>query len=524
MVASSKTTPGSRWRTAGALLVLLVVALLVYRPWRPTPFDILDFSEFLPLLQGADGVGDRLVTLVQYYAGEHGRLNVLSYAALALKWSIFGDNPVLWQLARFLQMGLVVVGVFWLFRSLGLASAGAVAGASLFVAADAAMEGWIRLTMGEPLGLLLALWAALLAAGYQRAPSWRRTGLAVAALLGGALLAKEMLVGVVPFVLLLAVFHQGDGAFRWSGWTERTRWLLAVSGITLGAVVAAIGIVALLVPTDGFTALYGEGTTTVSRLGRALRRMTLPALTYLRGARAITDPPNLIFVVLVTAGMLASVRFPGTRKRTTILGVAGVALPLVGAVLYLPWPQYHGFYGMPFMLGPALLLAVAVDGLYREAPRVRWAIAAAALLLLVTTGSTAQQVAARTAATRVVNAGLAGVVLEASAVDSFIVVVGGRADQAWQGTGATLERYAKALRPGALAPAGVEATCPELSAPGAILGTVLILVPQGSCAVDGAVVRVVTGYYRYASWRDLVVVPDSMWSEVYLVEDRARSD
>jgi len=520
-MARAPSTTAGRWWSAAALTALLAVAFVVYQPWVPSPFDILDFSEFLSLLQAHDGVLRRFTALVQYYAAEHGRLNVLSYAALAAKWSLLGNDPVLWQMTRFVQMGLVVLGAYWLFRRLGVASAGAVAGASLFVAADAALEGWIRLTMGEPLGVVLALAASLLASGYQQAPRWRVRGLVIAALLSGALLAKEMLAGVVPFVLALGVLHQGVGRFLWPGWTPRTRWILAASTLSLGLVVAAIGVVARSVPADGFTALYGEGPTAWSRLGRTLSRMILPALTFRRGFQALTPTPNLIFVALIGVGFAAAMRATRYRLDTAALAAVAAAMPLVGTLLYLPWPQYHGFYGLPFLFGPALVLALAVAALYQQAPRVRWAVVTAVAVMVVSTGSMAQQIAGRTRATRVVNAGVAAALLDAPAVDSFIVVVGGRADQPWQGTGATLSRYAATLRPDAAPPAGVEATCSEVSPPGAVRGTVLIVVPQRSCGVSGAVLHVITQRFRYASWRDLAVVSDSVWSEVYLVSDGA---
>src|SRR5262245_61410373 len=84
------------------------VACALYTPWVSRPFDILDFSEFLPLLTGAGGFLSRLSALNDYYVHQHGRLNLLSYAALAAKWSVLGDSPMLWQWLRFIEMGLLV--------------------------------------------------------------------------------------------------------------------------------------------------------------------------------------------------------------------------------------------------------------------------------------------------------------------------------------------------------------------------------------------------------------------------------
>src|SRR5262245_62682312 len=94
--------PGLTRRFPGWLLLALAAALavVVYRPWYPRAFDVLDFSEFLPILKSAHDPLHRFTALVDYYARQHGRFNVLSYAALAAKWSWLGDHPLLWQLLR----------------------------------------------------------------------------------------------------------------------------------------------------------------------------------------------------------------------------------------------------------------------------------------------------------------------------------------------------------------------------------------------------------------------------------------
>ena len=53
---------------AGAALV----AFLLYRPDTNAPFEIIDFSETLPILTDGQDFGDRFLGLVQYYL-QHGR-------------------------------------------------------------------------------------------------------------------------------------------------------------------------------------------------------------------------------------------------------------------------------------------------------------------------------------------------------------------------------------------------------------------------------------------------------------------
>lgn len=513
------------WTAWAALAVVLAGALVVYRPWQGAPFDILDFSEFLPVIHRSDGFLERFLALVEYYAGQHGRLNILSYAALAAKWSLLGDNPALWQLARFAQMSLVTVCAYWLLRRLRISPGGAVCGATLFVVAGSAMNAWVRLTMGEPLGTLLVLAAAILATRFQASGRWRLLAWVIAALLAGALLAKEMLVGCVPFVLVLGLaFHQ-DG-WRKPAWNPKTRWLLGAMVLLVGGTLLAIGLVLLSVPREGFSALYGVAAPTWSRLLTSYLLMALPASTFFRGLWGLIFPPNLLFTILSLGGLVTALARPQARRAAVAVAATAAAVPLMGALLYLPWPQYNSFYGLPYLFGQALLLGFAVSVLVRETPRLRWVVYGASLMVALITGSIAQQQARRVRAGQTVNAALAEAVLEYSAVDSIVVLVSGHADQTWQGTGATLRRYALAGRPEAKLPPGVEATCRE-ALEGFEAGTVLIVNPRTHCPVAGDLVLTLVEGYSYASWSEVQVVGDSVWSTLHLLrieEDEDTAD
>src|SRR5688572_6437476 len=74
---------------AVAFVLAVVVAFFMYRPDHKLPFDYLDFSEFLPILQSTDSYWERSWGLIRYYAS-HGRANVLPYALLSAKWELFG--------------------------------------------------------------------------------------------------------------------------------------------------------------------------------------------------------------------------------------------------------------------------------------------------------------------------------------------------------------------------------------------------------------------------------------------------
>jgi hypothetical protein len=107
-----------RAATAIAFVLAALLSGLLYQPWVNTPFDILDFSDFLSTLRQNDSFVQRALDLTRQYASQ-GRFNLLNYAALAGKWSLFGWNEAAWQIARSCQMLCIVAGVYLLLRKLG---------------------------------------------------------------------------------------------------------------------------------------------------------------------------------------------------------------------------------------------------------------------------------------------------------------------------------------------------------------------------------------------------------------------
>jgi hypothetical protein len=53
-----------------ALVLAVVVAFIIYRPDRDLPFDNLDFSEFLPILQSSESFWERTRELTRHYANQ----------------------------------------------------------------------------------------------------------------------------------------------------------------------------------------------------------------------------------------------------------------------------------------------------------------------------------------------------------------------------------------------------------------------------------------------------------------------
>jgi len=433
--------PGGRAALRGhlPLAVVLLAALLVYRPWVAAPFSILDFSEFLPILREGGSFGERLGGLVRYFAG-HGRSAWLTYAWIALNWSLFGDWSTGWDLMRFALMSGVVALAFVFLRRVGCPPLAAAAGAALLVVATPAQEGWTRLT-GEPLGLAALLGAALLALGYAEAPRWAGRAIGIALLLGAAVLAKEVLAVCAGPVLALALFRRAGGGVGWPEISRRNLALAGASAVVLAGASAVVLSTFGATPADGYAQGYGAGGMNLIRYQLNLKLIALPLTRTLRGAGRVAA---ILLVTVAVAGWAVHLEDRGRRAGRAAALLAAVSIPLLGALVYLPWPRLERFYALPFLAGPVVVLAVASAALVRRTHPALVLLPISAALVLAAFDAAAHADESR--AVRQVDGALAREIGALRGMDSVYVAVPTviRSAQAWQGTGATLRRYALA--------------------------------------------------------------------------------
>ena len=497
------------------MIVLALLALAVYRPWVPRPFDIRDFSEFLPILRGEGGVGGHFVALARYYAHDHGRLNLVSYLGLAAKWSLFGDATWLWQWARVGEMALVMMAVTLFLRRLAFGLVAALAGASLFLVSRTASEGWTRLTMGEPFGLLLALGALLCAV------RWNESRRSVAAAAGAgllmllAVLAKEMLLGLLPLVWLVGCCRRADGTLGPPTLDAATRRFLLWSGVPAIAVFGVAALVALGGRSDGFTALYGESPGGVTQLVNHFGRPWL-----IQGSVAPVAfllPGNVLFLGAIASGALLLRRPVATRRDGGWIFLAATGLALAYTALYFPWPYTESYYAMPFLLGPALLFALAIQAM-QDAGR-RWPLVGL-LVWAGTLGATAPGIAQATSigiATQQVNGEITSWFARVARADRIVVARGNLPPQPWMGRGATLRRFALANRIAPALPPAEDLLCPDAAAlvePG-LKRSVVVSYRPGCGSIPGAQYSVTRGYrYALVWWDGVTIVDDSLGADL----------
>ena len=514
------STPEARV-ALGTGVALALLALGMYRPWVERPFDILDFSEFLPFLTGHDGFFSRLWALTSYYTSTHGRLNVASYVALAAKWTLFGARPVLWQWLRVVEMGTIASLVFLLFRRLSVGMIGATAGASLFVVSRVVGEAWTRMTMGEPLGLLCGLGALLVATRWRASARPLRLVIGSGILMAVAVLAKEMLIGLLPLVWLVGVARGQDGRFTWPKLGKREwGWIFWASFPPLAAFAAAV-ITALGVRSEGFTALYG---TPGDRGPVFFQLMAWPWLAegLIPTWASIRSLGDVALYATTAAGLGLAWRARERRTHLMVAAVAALGLSTALAILYVPWPYFNLYYAIPFLLGPALLFGIAVQRLV-EAGVVGRALAGLGWLGVVAGAAPPTARAASMAiAVQQVNGEIVAMLGQAPNADRIVVAQRVVSPQVWMTTGATLRRYALATGAARTLPPGMDLSCSAVNdlGHGGLGRTVLITYLQNCGGIQPSSARIMRHFdYLWIDHHGIGVSPDSVAADILVAPE-----
>lgn len=500
------------------LMFLGSSAVVLYAPMLAAPLEIRDYSEFLLLVPENRHLGSTFSALTTYFFG-HGRFLPLTHGFIALNWTLFGLDSVGWQLMRSGLMGACAAAAFVLLRRLGATKFSAAAGTALFVVAPGATAAWIRLS-GEPIATLALLTAAILATEYRRTARWHAAGFAIALLSALATFAKETSIAAVPFVIALAWFAPRPETDSHSAWDARGKWLLLMASAALAAALAPIATIALSAQgtPDSYVSQYGE---TPMRLSTFIRRwlwMALPFPPFTAPTRLhlLRLPPNLVFCGLLAIGGLVSLESPRLRRIWGRAAIAAVTLPLAGAAAYQPWPRFESLYALPFIFGSSLALAISLSALERLRPRAAILAYLAYLIPLGYMTLLADETVARTAATRTVNSALVARIAARPSGDSVLVADPYPPKQKWQGHGATLGRYARAVSAGR-APAVEDVSCARADSASRMPGRRIVIISYSDlCGTLPRSSEVMRSRFRYFSWRSMSAVRDSIRADVFV--------
>jgi len=499
------------------LIIGIVLTAIIYLPFAARPFDMEDVGEFLPLLRNNPTFLTQLKALLRYYVEDQGRLNVIPYFFIVTKWFFFGWNVPLWQTARFLQMWLIVAGVYIILRDLGVARFGALCGAALFVVAPPGMAAWVRLTIGEPLGTLLFLLATRLAIGYQKVERWRMRAGAIVFLLLAIAFTKEMLLAVVPFVLAVACSRSPDGRFERFRASPRNRYLLARAGTVLSIAAIAILWVALHGNTDAAARQYGK-------VALSVYQSLAPLILFLLPGYSLTGPvfprtlviADEVFLAILAGGWWLALRSAADKSEMRRRLAAPLLLLLPGVLVYVPWDVLQVNYGLPFLLAPAFLLGYALTSLESHYQRRRVLIRALTILVLVSSAISAHRFARRDLALQQVNAGVAGRIAASTFQDSTLVAVGRLPSLTSMGPGPTLGRYVLATTGQPVVGPVRNILCTELEPAMHASSTLLIVSYHFRCGSLSHPDASIRRYFRYLDLSTLSLSADSIRADLLL--------
>ncbi len=484
-----------RLLATAAALAAIAIALAVYRPFDPRPFEFLDFPEFFGVLERGPALSDRINGLVAYYHGQ-GRANVLAYVLIAVRWTLFGRNTAVWQLARFLVMCALILLTYVLLRRLGASRTGAAIGASLFLTTEAASHGWLRLSMMEPLATVLIYAAAIIGSRLQRSNHWRIDLVLIAGLVIAAILLKEVIVATVPLIALVGLCVGADGSPSLPCWSKRNATLIISLGVAAG--IALVPTMAAVIGLRGsaYAASYGSGPLQPSRIVSFLFATLVPFNVFASSGGLIVFA---CYVLLTTAGVATIAQHIESRQSRWIPLAIALAVALFGAVAYVPWPSFELFYTIPYLIAPAILLAIAVSAIERAHGRGRAAAYGATLVISAYAISLAHAHARRTAAAQRLVDITAIAISQVPNVDTAVFAVARMHPQAWQGTGPTIARYATAVRHVPF-PVAIDVPCATAASRATAAHRTLVVVLSSQCPSPTNASTTMQQVYHHWDW------------------------
>ncbi|HJU72624.1 MAG TPA: hypothetical protein VJ717_02685, partial [Gemmatimonadaceae bacterium] len=292
-----------------------------------------------------------------------------------------------------------------------------------------------------------------------------------------------MLVGAVPFLLMVAWCWQGD---RWSlpNLRQRRQWaLFALLSVTVIAVMIPVAWTMLHAREGSFSSAYGSGGPVLRRFGDSFAALFFPWAPWEAmsvGAGGLL--PNVVFLGCFAVLILAR----GDRSRQRAMLALGLALCIPFAALYTPWEYVLPFYALPTTIGGAIIVGFAVDHVRSRARSfIPFTVAAAGALVVALKLIFVYADFAR--GERHIDRALVRHIAADSAATQILVSAERPKEgpQAWTARGPTIVRYASVLTGRPLPPAK-EVDCRGLEqlyrSPPAPQQPVLVVLFRQDCA------------------------------------------
>lgn len=466
----------------------ITIAAWLYTPLKPRAYEVADFPDFLPILRASTSALDAIADLTRYYV-PHGRLNVAAFTILTAKWSLFGEQMALWHMARFFEMCLIAWLIYLLARQLGAGKLGGWAATTFFLASPAAALSWMRMSIAEPPGtvLIVLLCLLLLRTPPERASPLRLGVLALIVMTIGFL--KEVLLAAVPVVTLALLALERRGRLDLQIFRDARLWAI-VAGGALAAL--PIAIVALTASPEGYSSLFDAVPVSAANFFMPLLAALMPF--------APTSFPfgiiDLLAIAVLFGGLVLAwgAAFSDKPRSTTLALLSlGLGLPLAGACVYTLWPSYRLFYALPFQIGGAVMVSLAVTWML-QGPRIARVSTLAALMVIAAPMLTfAHSFVSLTDASRRFTKDAALWIGQLPSSSSVALAVCGLPPDHFANYGGVLRRYALSLN--LTPPEVLDVPCgPASDGPGSVAPSWRVVLSDGSEPELGGAIRSVYTY------------------------------
>lgn len=476
--------------------VALVVGAAVHGALIRSPLDIVDFPEFIPLLEQAGSFTAGIASLAEYFGG-HGRFNLVTQAYIGVVWLLVGENPVGWQAAAWVMMALFAGLLASLAHDLHSSTAGVIAAVGLTIIGSSGAAAWLRFT-GEPLGAILFVCSLRIALRYRLGVSARLHAMLLALAWSSMVLAKETLVVLIPIGAVVALVPPSPFP---NGVSSRpaARPILGALLVT-GLIITVVWIsVRTAQHPTAYAASFGEGSLSVTRFVWAALAIALPS-------RIDTNPPltslifpaNCLFLGVVFWAALRTRRnCPPTRMRHPM--AIAIGCTLAGSLVYLPWSRFESFYGLPFAVGPLALFALCVSQLVEGRGASRILVGAMLGVIAAFAGALTWSRSNHASARRAVEYE-ASLAITAAPADTLFVARRYPAEvtpgMAWQLTAATFERHGRAVLGRSRPQVAVDIQCEQLTSVPHSPNAILVVYDRECGQVPSNAVRIGQDYVR----------------------------
>jgi hypothetical protein len=342
-----------RWIPLGGLLLAAL-----YLPTLATPFDFIDDGNLV--YPAASGLGFRGHVELWWEKVEANYEHLGPFRpTLWVHWQIqanlFGGDPFLWRLHRFLWCALAGTMLLWLFRELKVHPVAALLAGAVAMWNPFRNEIWTSLTLAEGVAMPYALFALIAARKASASASPLKWELASMLAVLVALGCKNTFAALVPAQMLLRMWPEGV-PFREA---LRNNWRrTALLGVTLILPIAHL----VYFKNHWHPGQYETQPVSFAQFTRILN--------LLKGT---------ISLEFLGAGIaLALVCIWRSRQRpvTAVTGLCtGLLLVAAGVVMYLPMSMIAGRYAMPAVWGLDILFALLLTAL-NAMPATVWKKAA----------------------------------------------------------------------------------------------------------------------------------------------------